>query len=207
MASGTVVCIRLEVVHAMRANARNVASLADSFAARRCQFGCSVLGLYAKRNYIGHDFWHVGRLVHLGCSNLCLIKGASLQGREALQRQLDQSEEQAANAAAAHEAECQRLQRHASKLEERLADVHTDLGVARLDLKTAQAQQQAMSASVDMVEGSLEEVQSALSAARTDLSATKAALNEVNNAKLALEARLKASEVRCVRKSCPAAPR
>lgn len=118
------------------------------------------------------------------------------QEREDVTRRLQSLAAEAEGAASSHAAEQQRLQGKIATLEAELAQQRTALEVVLLDLEAAQAQQEASSSSADVVEGTLEEVQRALAAAKHDLAASRAALAEVNNAKLTLETRLQASEVR-----------
>jgi septal ring factor EnvC (AmiA/AmiB activator) len=156
------------------------------------------VGLQTKSGKLLQMPWHCILSIARPCCDHTVV---AMQARNAAQSQLQQSEAQSETAGVAHEQERRQQQERAAQLEAQLADLQTELGAARLDLETAQAQQEAMSQSVDVVGGSLDEVQSALSMARSDLSATRAALGEMKNAKLTLEARLKASEVR-KRRSC-----
>ena len=77
-----------------------------------------------------------------------------------------------------------------------LQAAQNELDDTRVLLESAERREADMSASIDMSESTAEEAREALRAAKADLAASEAALQSVRDAKGALQAKLKAAEVR-----------
>lgn len=81
-------------------------------------------------------------------------------------------------------------------LEAQLTDAQNELYDTKVLLECAEKREADMSASIDVTEATMEETKEAMKSLKADLKSARTALESAQNGKLAVQARLKASEVR-----------
>jgi chromosome segregation ATPase len=121
-----------------------------------------------------------------------------LQDRSRLLKQLEENTKVWRDQQAIFEAMVQGLVQRTSELEEELRQTQAELEDTKVLLRCAEQRADEMSASIDLTEATMEEAKDAIKGLKGELAAALTGLENAKNAKLALQARLKASEVRFV---------
>lgn len=118
-----------------------------------------------------------------------------VQDRSRLLKQLEGNTKTWQEQQAVFQSKVQALVDRTVELEEELRDTQSELEDTKVLLKCAEQQADEMSASIDLTEATMEEAKDAIKGLKGELAAALTGLENAQNSKLAMQARMKASEV------------